>query len=230
MLQRQAIGLAFGWARLGTGGPGREGGGRSPADPVRAAACGAAARRPVVARLAALLAATGLLAGCGSDPTVGGSAPDPEVEAVAIVRAERLVSESVPIGAPVPGPFDRLEVAGQIAPLVELPATAGPGRQPRAWVASFVADGVWRLVFKAETGPCIIDCAGQRYWYFTVSPLGEPRLEGRYAIVTGPAAGSTRDEGQPRWGFPGDAERRLLATALAGGRRQPGAAHKPPSQ
>lgn len=195
---------------------------------LRAVRVSTAARLPVaravarplgVALLSALLAAMSLLAGCGSDPTLSGGVPDPEVEAVAIVRAERLVAESIPIGSPVPGSFDRLAAAGQIAPLVELPATAGPGRQPRAWVASLVVDGTWRLVFKAETGPCIIDCAGQRYWYFTVSPLGEPRLEGRYAVLSGPTPGSARTEGQPRWGFPGDAERRLLATARAGGGR-----------
>jgi hypothetical protein len=37
-----------------------------------------------------------------------------------------------------------------------------------------------------------VDCAGQRYWYFAVSP-----------------------EGEAFWGFPGEEERRLLATARA---------------
>lgn len=161
-----------------------------------------------------MLLAAALLAGCGSDPTAGGP-PDPETEAVALVRAERVIAEAALGATAAPAAFDRVAVGGRVAPLVDLPAPDGLGRQPHAWVASFVADGGWRLVFKSETGPCIIDCAGQRYWYFTVSPLGEPRLAGTYAVTSGPAAGATRVQGEPRWGFPGDAERRLLAAARA---------------
>lgn len=165
----------------------------------------------------ALLAAV-LLGGCGSDPTAGGSAPDAEAEAVALVRAERLIAGAAPGTRPIgegggaaPAAFDRLALGGRVAPLVDLPAPAGLGRQPQAWVASFVADGAWRLVFKAETGPCIIDCAGQRYWYFTVSPLGEPQPAGTYVVLPGTA----HTEGESRWGFPGDGERRLVAAARA---------------
>lgn len=168
-------------------------------------------RRAGGLRGVALLAAV-LLAGCGSDPTVSGGAPDPEAEAVALVRAERLIAEAAPAGV-APAAFDRLALGGRVAPLIDLPAPAGLGRQPQAWVASVIADGVWRLVFKAETGPCIIDCAGQRYWYFTVSPLGEPRLAGTYAVLSGSTPGTAHTEGEPRWGFPGDEERRLLAAA-----------------
>ncbi len=148
-----------------------------------------------------------LLAGCGPDPGAGG-APDPDAEQVALVRAEQLIGH--------PATFDRLAVQGTVAPLVDQPAAGGIGREPRAWVASFIADGEWRLVYKAETGPCLVDCAGQRYWYFTVSPHGEPRPAGRYAVVA--SGGVARAEGEARWGFPGEAERLLLAAARAGGR------------
>lgn len=155
----------------------------------------------------ALLLALVLIAGCGPDPSAGG-APDPEAEQVALVRAERLVGQ--------PATFDRLAVQGTVAPLVDRAAPNGVGRETHAWVASFVADGEWRLVFKAETGPCLADCTGQRYWYFTVSPHGEPSPAGRYALVV--SGGVARAEGEPRWGFPGEAERRLLDAARAGGR------------
>lgn len=158
-------------------------------------------------RLSALLVAALLAAGCGEDPSASGR-PDPEVEEVALVRAERLLAQ--------PQAFDRLAIHGAIAPLAERPAPGGVGREPRAWVASFVAEGEWRLVFKRESGPCLVDCAGQRYWYFTVSPHGEPRPAGRYAVVT--TSGVARVEGEARWGFPGEAERQLLAVARAGGR------------
>ncbi|HEY8368265.1 MAG TPA: hypothetical protein VIM86_03030 [Thermodesulfobacteriota bacterium] len=160
--------------------------------------------RVLTALLVAFLVA---VLGCGPDPGSVG-APDPEVEEVALVRAEALVGHTAP--------FDRLAVEATVAPLVDRPAPNGVGREPRAWVASFVADGEWRLVFKAETGPCLVDCAGQRYWYFVVSPDGEPTPAGRYALVV--SRGEARAEGEPRWGFPGEAERRLLETARAGGR------------
>jgi hypothetical protein len=111
----------------------------------------------------------------GDGPTVSGGAPDLEVEALAIVRAERLIAGTVQRGAPAAGQFDRLAVAGQVASLA----------------------------------------VGQRYWYNTVSPLGQSRLVGRYLILSG--LGTSRTEGEPRWDFPGDGERRLLATARAGG-------------
>jgi hypothetical protein len=155
----------------------------------------------------ALLLASLLVAGCGPDPSVGG-APDPEAEQVALVRAEQLVGEAAT--------FDRLVLHGTVAPLVERAAPSDVGREAQAWVASFVADGEWRLVFKAETGPCLVDCAAQRYWYFTVSPHGKPTPAGRYALVV--SAGLARADGEPRWGFPGEAERQLLAVARAGGR------------
>ncbi|HEX7126855.1 MAG TPA: hypothetical protein VF406_13945 [Thermodesulfobacteriota bacterium] len=160
--------------------------------------------RVLPAFLVALLVA---VAGCGPDPGAVG-APDPEAEEVALVRAEELVGHTAS--------FDRLAVQGAVAPLVDRPAPNGVGREARAWVASFVADGEWRLVFKAETGPCLVDCAGQHYWYFTVSPQGEPTPAGRYALVV--SGGEARAEGEPRWGFPGEAERRLLDAARAGGR------------
>jgi len=152
-------------------------------------------------RLLALAAALCLAGGCGTDAT---EPPDADVEQAAIVRAERV------IGA---GGFDRLTARGQVAPLVDLAASPGQGRQPRAWVASLRDGAHWRLVFKAEDGPCLIDCAVQRYWYFAVSPDGEPRLEGRHAVVAG--ARGALVEGEPRWGFPGEEERRLLAAARA---------------
>ncbi|HWP34954.1 MAG TPA: hypothetical protein VNM66_05090, partial [Thermodesulfobacteriota bacterium] len=133
---------------------------------------------------------------------------------LALVRAERVLAGSGPSGEP-PAAFDRLVVGGRVAPLVELPAPGGLGRQPRAWVASLVADGAWRLVFKQERGPCVFDCAEQRYWYFTVSASGEPHLVGTYAVAAGGGRSGGRSEGTPRWGFPGEEERRLLAAARA---------------
>jgi hypothetical protein len=156
--------------------------------------------------LIGLALAVALAAGCGADPGVD-AGPDPEAEQVALVRAEQMVlatPETV-------GGFDRLVVQGQVSPLID--TATDRGRAPRRWVASFVADGQWRLVFKAESGVCVVDCAVQRYWYFTVSPHGQPRLEGRHAVVAGTAG--SRAVGEPRWGFPGDEERRLVATARA---------------
>jgi hypothetical protein len=153
-------------------------------------------------RFLAFAVACSLAVGCGADP---GQGPDADTEQAAIVRAERL------IGA---GGFDRLAVRGQVAPLADLAAGQGQGRQPRAWVASLPAEGQWRLVFKAEEGPCLVDCAVQRYWYFAVSPDGEPRLGGRHAVVAG-GRGGARVEGEALWGFPGEEERRLLGAAKA---------------
>jgi hypothetical protein len=153
-------------------------------------------------RLLAFAVACSLAAGCGAEP---GQVPDADTEQAAIVRAERVIGR---------GGFDRLAVQGQVAPLTELAAGPGQGRQPRAWVASLLAEGQWRLVFKAEEGPCLVDCAGQRYWYFAVSPEGEPRLEGRHALLAG-GRGGARAEGEALWGFPGEEERRLLAAARA---------------
>jgi hypothetical protein len=160
-------------------------------------------RRPAAVLGVALLGAL-TLGGCGGDPTLSGT-PDSEVEAFAIVRAERVIGR---------GGFDRLAVQGQVAPLAELAAGPGQGRQPRAWVASLHEGGQWRLVLKAEEGPCLVDCAVQRYWYFSVASDGEPRLEGRHALVAGARAGP-RAEGEALWGFPGEEERRLLGAAKA---------------
>lgn len=180
----------------------------------------------MTARHLTAMAAALLVAACGSEPTAG-SPPDPEVEQVAIVRAERMIASAAAPGTPAAPvgsaalTFDRLVVQGRVSPLADQAAAGTPGpfaRQPRAWVVSLEAEGAWRLVFKAEGGPCIVDCAVQRYWYFTVSPHGEPQPAGRYAIVAG-GTGSARTEGEPRWGFPGEEERRVLAAARAAGGR-----------